>query len=330
MNHETDLQAPKPMSRGRIALQVVGFCVGCALIAWCASRAFHGGFDGIDKLRAADASLVAALLLGTLGSIICGGLTFWSTVRPIRRFSMVEMQAVNLMASLFNYAPVRLGLFLRCLFHWRVERMPAIDITAWLAAVAVVTLGTLACALIAGLVQIPLGRSELALDGLWIATYITCLILGSLLTIVIGRSSMLRRFFKGGERVLTNPRVLAESLAFRTIDVSMWSLRMWAAAKIIGVQLGPAQAAMLAAVAILGAGNPLGRLGWREALVVLVAPFVITVNGDQSASAEQLESLTAQLALLESASEAVINIPLGVLGALWCLREVRRAKADVR
>jgi len=216
------------------------------------------------------------------------------------------------------------------LFHWRVERMPAIDITAWLAAVAVVTLGTLACALIAGLVQIPLGRSELALDGLWIATYIACLILGSLLTIVIGRSSMLRRFFKGGERVLTNPRVLAESLAFRTIDVSMWSLRMWAAAKIIGVHLGPAQAAMLAAVAILGAGNPLGRLGWREALVVLVAPFVITVNGDQSASAEQLESLTAQLALLESASEAVINIPLGVLGALWCLREVRRAKADVR
>ncbi len=309
-----------------MALQVVGFVIGCALIAWCASRAFRGGFDGISTLRAADPKLVAALLCGTLGSIACAGFTFWSVVRPLRRFGVVEMQAVNLMASLFNYAPVRLGLFLRCVFHWRVERMPATEITAWLAGVAVVTLGSLGSALVAGLVQIPLGRSELALDALWIATYGACLVFGSLLTLWIGRSRVLSRLFKGGERVLTNPRVLVESLAFRTIDLSMWSLRMWAAAKIIGVELGPAQAAMLAAVAILGAGNPLGRLGWREALVVLVAPYLITTRGDVPATAEQLESLTSQLALFESAGEAVIAIPLGTLGALWCLRRVKRAQ----
>ena len=111
-------------------MQVAGFVVGCALVAWCAQRASAKGGEGLEKLWNADRSLVALLLLSTLGSIICSGYTFWAIARPIRRFSVVEMQAVNLMASLFNYAPVRLGLFLRCVFHWRVERMPGTDIAA--------------------------------------------------------------------------------------------------------------------------------------------------------------------------------------------------------
>ncbi len=329
MTVATDTNAPKSLSRGRIALQIAGFCVGCALIVWCASRAFHGGFNGFEKLRAADTTLVAALFVGTLGSILCAGFTFWSVARPIRHFSVVEMQAVNLMASLFNYAPVRLGLFLRCVFHWRVERMPAVDITAWLAGVAIVTLGSLGSALVAGLVQVAIGRSALALDALWIGTYGACLLAGSLLTIVVGRSALLKRFLKGGERVLTSPQALAQSLAFRTIDLSMWSLRMWAAAGIVGVTIGPAQAAMLAAVASLGAGNPLGRLGWREALVVLVAPFVLATNAQEQSSAAELETLTSQLALLESAAEAAVAIPLGALGALWCVRHMKRARLQV-
>ncbi|MSR40338.1 MAG: glycosyltransferase [Phycisphaerales bacterium] len=310
------------MTGKRAMLQLVGFLLGCALVVWCARRAFEGGTDGIAKLRDADPFYVCVLLASTLGSILCGGFTFWSVARPLRRFSVVEMQAVNLMASLFNYAPIRLGLLLRCMFHWRVDRMSAIDIGAWIAGVAIVTLGALGSALAAGLIQIPFGRSELALDWLWFATYAACIILGSAVTLLIGRAPLLRRFLKGGERVLTSPRALAESLAFRTVDLSMWTLRMWAAAKIVGVELHPAQAALLAAVAILGAGNPLGRIGWREAIVALVAPYVITI-GD---SKESLDALTSQLALLESAGEAAITIPLGILGTIWCAAKMRRAR----
>jgi hypothetical protein len=235
-------------------------------------RAFAHGSDGLAKLRHADPAVVAVLIGATLGSIVCSGYTFWAIARPIRRFSVVEMQAVNLMASLFNYAPVRLGLFLRCVFHWRVERMPATDIGAWIVGVAIVTLGTLGSALVAGIVQIPAGRSELSLDWMWFATYAACIVAGSALTIFVCRSPVFRRFLKGGERALNDPRALAGGLAFRTVDVAMWSLRMWASAKIVGVSLNPAQSALLAAVAILGAGNPLGRIGWREALVAVVAP----------------------------------------------------------
>ena len=307
-------------------MQVAGFAIGCALVVWCVERAVSKGSGGLDKLREADPLLVAVLLGSTLVSIICSGYTFLAMARPIRRFSAVEMQAVNLMASLFNYAPVRLGLALRCAFHWRIERMPATDIAAWIAGVAIVTLGALGSALAAGLVQIPLGRTELALDLVWFATYGVCLVAGSALTIAVGRVPLLRRFLTGGERVLSSPRALAESLAFRSVDLSMWGLRMWAAAKIVGVTLAPAQAMLLASVAVLGAGNPLGRIGWREALVAIVAPLVVT----GASSPEELDALTSQMALLESAGEAAITIPLGVLGALWCLRAMRRVPSTTR
>jgi len=312
--------APARPSRPRVALQVAGFAVGCTLVGWCAERAFSLGGDGLAKLREADPALVATLLGSTLVSIVCSGYTFLAMARPLRRFSAVEMQAVNLMASLFNYAPVRLGLWFRVLFHWRVDRMNPTDIGAWIAGVAIVTLGALGSALAAGLLQIPLGRAEPSLDWMWFAIYGACLAAGSAITLWIGRNALLKRFLKGGERVLSSPRALAESLAFRTVDLSMWTLRMWAAAKIVGVSLGPAQAALLAAVAILGAGNPLGRIGWREALVAFVAPLVI----GGGATSEELNALTSQMALLESAGEAILTIPLGVLGAVWCLRAVRR------
>ena len=302
-------------------MQLLGFLVGCTLVVWCVMRAASSGSDGLEKLRNAPPMWVAILLGSTLVSIICSGFTFWSMARPIRRFTVIEMQAVNLMASLFNYAPVRLGLVLRCAFHWRVERMSVSDLTAWIAGVAVVTLGALGCALAAGLLQIALGREALALDGLWWATFGLCLVAGSLLTLSIGRIPLLARLLKGGERVLTNPRVLAESLAFRVIDLAMWSLRMWAAAQIVGVELGPAQATLLASIAILGAGNPLGRIGWREALVAMVAPLVI----HSGATPEEVTALTSQLALLESAGEAAITIPLGIAGAVWCWRAFKRS-----
>ena len=165
------------------------------------------------------------------------------------------------------------------------------------------------------------GRPELALDWMWFATYAGCIAAGVALTVFVCRRPALSRFLKGGERALNDPRALTSGIAIRTIDVAMWSLRMWAAAKIVGVSLNPAQAALLAGVAILGASNPLGRIGWREAFVAIVAPYIVT----GTSSPEELDTLTSQLALLESASEAILTIPLGVLGSIWCLWAIRRA-----
>lgn len=304
-----------------MAVQVAGFAVGCALVAWCAARAFRDGADGLDKLRQAPPELVATLLGATLVSTICSGLTFQALGRPIRKFRFLEMQAVNLMASLFNYAPVRLGLVLRLAFHWRVDGIPLTASAAWIVAVAVVTFGTLASALVAGLVQLRASGGEAALDVVWFATYLGCILAGATGTILLCRAPVFRRFLRGGERVLTDTRAFSSGLALRTVDLSMWGVRMWAAAKIVGLSLNPAQAVLLAAVAILGAGNPLGRIGWREALVAVVAPYVATGGGDADA-------MFAQLALLESAGEAALALPLGVLGAIWCAVRLRRVPSS--
>ncbi|MEY3142254.1 MAG: hypothetical protein RLY21_747, partial [Planctomycetota bacterium] len=44
-----------------------------------------------------------------------------------------------------------------------------------------------------------------------------------------------------------------------------------------------------------------------------------------TSSPKELDMLTSQLALLESASEAILTIPLGILGSIWCLGAIRRA-----
>jgi hypothetical protein len=310
----------------KIGLQIAGFAVGCALVVWCAQRAFAQGSAGLEKLWNADRGLVALLLLSTLGSIVCSGYTFWTVALPIRRFRVLDMQAVNLMASLFNYAPVRLGLFLRCAFHWRRDGMSARELGAWISGVAIVTLGTLAAGLAAGLAQIASGREVPLLDWLWLLVFAGTVAVGCTVTVALGRIPALSRFLKGAERALVDPRALGGGVFFRSIDVAMWSLRMWAAAQIVGVSLNPAQAALLASVAILGAGNPLGRIGWREALVAFIAPAVLAGSG----SAEEIETLTAQLALLESAGEAALTIPLGVLGTLWCVRTLRLGERTPR
>jgi hypothetical protein len=320
VDHSRDTAAHRPTrpSTARLLLQLVGFAIGCAILAWCAARAWRDGGEGFAKLLDASWPLKLALVGSTLVSILCSGLTFWSVAKPLRSFGIVEMQAVNLMASLFNYAPVRLGLVLRCAYHWRVDRMPMTDLAAWIAGVAIVTLGALGAGLVAGLVQIPLGIEQLRLDLLWFATYFACLGLGSALTMLLARIPAWKRLLKGAERVLISPRMFAESLTIRSIDLAMWGVRMWAAARILGITLNPAQAVLLAAIAILGAGNPMGRIGWREGLVAIVAPYVITSTDGN------IDVLTSQLSLLESAGEAILTIPLGILGALWCARRLKR------
>ncbi len=320
MNAEHD--APSVRPRGlRLVVQLLGFVIGCGLVVWCIKRALATGGDGLTALRHADPRMVAALLGSTLVSLICSGFTFRAMARPIRRFGVVEMQAINLMASLFNYAPVRLGLALRCAFHWRVDGLRTAQLAAWIAAVAIVTLGTVLSAAAAGLVQFPMGRTELTLGPLWFALFGAFLVAGTALTLLIGRAPMLRRFLKGAERVLVDRRALIEGLAWRTVDLAAWAVRMWAAAAIVGVTLHPAQAVLLASIAILGAGFPLGRIGYREMLVATVAPHVIGAG----ATPEQLDALTASMALLESAGEAALSIPLGLAGAAWCFYALRRA-----
>jgi hypothetical protein len=92
----------------RLALQIFGFVVGLALLAWCIKAAVEKG----DWSRLADAptGLVAVLLGCSLASFFVNGAIFWITIRPVQPLRFWDLQWLNLAAGFLNYAPIRASL----------------------------------------------------------------------------------------------------------------------------------------------------------------------------------------------------------------------------
>jgi hypothetical protein len=66
--------------------------------------------------------------------------------------------------------------------------------------------------------------------------------------------------------------------------------------------------------------TPLGRFGFREATMAFVASRLSGETGLDVGAA------FAQLALVESAGEALASIPLGAIGGSWCGLRILRAR----
>jgi hypothetical protein len=92
-------------------------------------------------------------------------------------------------------------------------------------------------------------------------------------------------------------------------------------AAILNAPLTIGQAAMLGLAAFALTMNPIGRFGFREAGVAWLASNVFA----DAMSSEELSRTFAQLALVDSAAEAAITIPLGAVAAWWCWRRSQRA-----
>lgn len=301
------------------AVQVLGFLLGLLLIAWCIRKAFAG--DGAAEtwrlLRAAPPWMTLTLLFATLVSLAANGLMFWAVIRPVRRLPILELQWVNALASLLNYAPLpfRLGLVARVGYHWRVDRLSPTLIAAWLFAVLLCALAALGSIAIALPAVRPFG-----LTGLAIAT--TSIALAAAL--LVGRVARWRPIAartRGFERMLTDPRAFPLAMGLRLVDVAAWSVRMVIAARILEVPVSAAEAALLGIAAIVASLNPLGRFGFREAAVAWLSAQLFASRLDGS----ELEGLFARLALVESAAEGAVTIPLGILAAFVCWRRLRAA-----
>ena len=79
---------------------------------------------------------------------------------------------------------------------------------------------------------------------------------------------------------------------------------------------------LLAVAAVLVSLNPLGRLGYREAAVRWLAPMLAA----GAFTGEEIGARFAQLALIESMSEALVVLPFGLVSAFWWMARVRRGK----
>jgi uncharacterized membrane protein YbhN (UPF0104 family) len=289
------------------------------LVAWCIHKAFAGnGFDAVrERLSQAPAWSLVALVATTLVSLVANGGLFWSLIRPVRRLPLLEVQMVNLLASFLNYVPVpfRLGLVARVAYHWRVDRLSALVISAWLFA-ALLSAGV---AFAAVALAAPLARSwglpaTAGVAGIAAAC-------GAMAVVLVARRRFVARLLRGAEPILADRWAFGGATALRLVDIAAWAGRMVAACVALDIGLSMQQAALLGVIAVVASMNPLGRFGFREAAVAWLGPLLL----GGALPAAEIETTLAQLAIVESAAEGAVTVPLGALAALWCWRRWRNA-----
>ena len=310
---EKDNQPPR-LSVQRAILQIVGFLIGLALIAWCVRTAASGPDWG--RVLHADWLDIAGLLGATVASVVINAAMFWTVLRPVRRHSVWRLSLLNGVAGLLNYAPVRLGLVARIAYHLRVDRLGAGVVATWMLVTAAIMVLALLVVGVAAM-AVPL--------GVWTIALIAGQFVLAKLLINVGLSlpparAVVRRF-PDLPLMLQPPVAYWGTSLLRLLDIGAFVLRMWLASRVLGMAVPMTDVVILAVTAQLVSLSPLGKFGFREAAVAFLAARL--ESGLESGA---VESVCAQLALVESAGEAAVIVPLGLLAAPWYAWAMRRAR----
>ncbi len=316
---------PRLMSRGKIALQVGGFLVGIALMAWVIQGAIETANDPtrrgiLDLLQSAWQDrpwLIVGIVATTVGSMIIDGALFWLVLLPVRRLAFMEIQWLTYAAALSNLFPVRLGVPVRYAYHMRANRMTFWQCTAWFVAVTLVILAALGAVVVATVID---GHP----DTLWTVIVLAALAAGGLALRWVVTLGPIKSRLHGWDRMLSNQGAYWSGAVLRVIEIVLWIVRMWCAAEILNLGLDFATVTILGVAAITMMLNPLGRLGFREATTVVVATWL--AGGD--ADLTHLDGGFKQLALLESVGEMLTTIPLGLVALPMVVRWYRKRRAE--
>ncbi len=294
------------LSPGKLYLQLAIFAIGVALLAWIVAKAVKEG--QWDRIAQANPMLVAALLGCTAVSAALNGWSFWITVRPVHRLPVWDVQRINLVANLLNYAPVRLGAIARVYYHVRVDGLTIVGIGAWFSLIAYVLLLGIGACLIATLLRFQV-------DWIWGLLVVAQMLAGILAIRVFARLPLVARHGRGFDRMVS-ARTLWGAAGLRIADLVMYATRMGVAAAILDISFSPPQIVVLAVVALSVSLVPVARVGFREYCVAVVAARMSLAGGDVGANLNQLS-------LLESAGEALVYIPLGILALPWLRKRLR-------
>ena len=316
MSTQQEQKATSIPTGWRLAMQLLGFTIGVVFLAWLVNDAVRG--EGWDEILERTTPGVLMGLLGcSLISLFINGAIFWVQLRPVKKESFWVLQGVNCTASLLNYAPIRLGIVSRYVYHMRVDRMSFLFITSWIFAIAVALLCVMGSATLASFLY-P------RIDLWWVLLTLAPLLLVVLLLPMVVDLPFIKRHAKGSERMLSDRKTLSLALALRLLDLGAWAGRIYFATHVVDTGLSGGDVLLLAVAAVLVSLNPLGRLGYREAAVRWLAPLLAA----GAFTDEQIGARFAQLALIESMSEALVVLPFGLISAFWWMARVRRGHAE--
>ncbi len=308
----------------RMAVQLVGFIVGLGLLGWCASVALSArNREQLHRLGEAAWWEVLGLALLSAASIVVTGAMFRTALLPVRRLRMIDVQAVNAVASVLTYLPFKLSALFRVLIHNRRDGVPALTIGASFGAFGAVAAGTVLPAVAATLWRervdalwwiTALGGPVLLMAAMVMAArflsrgrvwaWLEGLAKGTRPGRLVVRGAMLERAHEG-LRMVASPGAVALGSALRVLDMAILACRFLLAAHAAGQVLPTDQAVLAASVYLMiGALAPMGQLGVREA-------------GTAGVFAALHSEGFVVIVLTVSAVETVTALAMAMAGAAW-------------
>lgn len=259
------------MSRTQRIVQILGLCVGVALMVWALNLATSGdNRQALENLRNASPGLVMALVGLSLLSIALDALTFWVSLLPRRRLPLGEVMGTNAIAVFLSILPFKLGMIVRSAIHVRRHKVELKSLVSWFIAFGGITMASiLACAggaiLASRLFAAP---SLLVIIGLALAFLVAawCVIVGAGQVARRTSNTFLRLLTLGTTDLISSPGAVAAGLAVRALDIATFAARFAIAGAILGISISVAESAQLGSVyLLLNAGAPAGALGFAEA-----------------------------------------------------------------
>ena len=287
----------------KLIIHLLGFAIGIALLVWCIIGAIGEDPQGWQRLLHANPLLIAGMLGCTVVSTMLNAANFWLTIRPLRRPGFWNLQWLNLAGNLLNYAPVRLGAIARVAYHFRVDGLSLLQIGGWFAFIGYILILAVGACLLATFIHD-------RIDWTWAALVLGQMVLGALALRVFVGNRLLVKYGRGIDRILADWTVLWGAVLLRLLDLGAFTGRMVIAMMILDIDLPLSSAAVLAVVALAASLIPSGRLGFREFCVAAAAGWLSMHVADVQANMNQL-------ALVESAGEALVYLPLGGVCLLW-------------
>ena len=264
-------------------------------------------------MRQAPWWLVALVVGLPVANLVGVALSFWLISRRYGRVGPLEMNALVATAWLLNYLPMKPGLIGRLAYHKKINNIRYRDsarVIVWAASFTAVS--TIVLFALAALVKAT-------------GTHVTIL-LAPLPAIALGTLIAVRHNKRRLPDDSPEPRrghapvCLGAAMLFRYADMLIWAARYWASFKLVGVDIDPSGAAILAVIsqftlAIPVAGNGLGVREWGIGVAAQWLGLSVRAVG-----------LAADV--INRAAELVVSIPLGIAGWIFITIRLRRTKID--
>ncbi|MFT5424731.1 MAG: hypothetical protein ACI89L_002529 [Phycisphaerales bacterium] len=326
-------------------LQLVGFALCVGLLVWVILIALKPeNREQLQKLSEATAGQLFLLFALTAATITLNGIVFWALIREVKPLKILDVVAVNGIATCLSYVPFKMSLVSRIAIHNKRDKLPVATIGAWIIADAGTIVATLA-----PIFAVSVWRKQI--DAVWVLLAIVGVLGANAALIFAGRllegEAGLGRIRKvlslaNMHKLADNPRfgqahlgmtMLAKfhaiglSMLFRLGDITVLAARFLVAAAVLDLDLSIEHAILLGSTFfVVGVMSPFGEAGLREAGTIKLAALVGIAaagaaggvaggagGGTEGSDADPIVVLT----LFVSATELVVRIVAGVFSVVW-------------